>query len=418
MVFGWGVVPARNHFGPTMTTMMSAVADADVHWLWSAFGLLSVPVLVALNGLFVAAEFALVAVRKTRVEEMVRQGRRGAKVVAAAVEHLDRSIAATQLGITLASIALGWTGEPALARVIDPLFDVLPDPWATWATHSFASAVAFLLITFLHVVFGELIPKTMALQQPDDTALWVARPLMVFAKLTRPLVVVMNGVGTMILRRFGFRPAHGEQMVHSVDELSMIVEDTEEAGLLGAVQADVLQKVFRLSDKTVRDCMVPRGRMAALALTTPTDQVLEMVRRTGHTRLPVYDGELDNVVGVVNTKDLLYLFTLAGVVVLEDCVYRPLFLKPDEDVANALQLFRKARRPMAIVRDESGKVHGLLTLEDVIEEIVGDIEDEHDRPAPKVPRRPPTSKAGETESNVVDGPTAERPPAPQPEPRP
>ncbi|HEY1381249.1 MAG TPA: hemolysin family protein [Gemmataceae bacterium] len=396
---------------------MTATPEPDVHWLWSALGLLTVPLLVALNGLFVAAEFALVAVRKTRVEEMVRQGRRGAKTVAAAVEHLDRTIAATQLGITLASIALGWMGEPAMARILDPLFDFLPEPLATWATHSVATAVAFLFITFLHVVFGELIPKTMALQQPDDTALWVAQPLVVFAKLTRPLVVLMNGTGMLILRRFGFHPAHGEQMVHSVAELSMIVEDTEEAGLLDAVRADVVQKVFRLSGKTVRDCMVPRDRMAALALNAPSEEALELVRRTGHTRLPVYDGEVDNIVGIVNTKDLLYLFTLAGVVVLDDCVYRPLFLKPEEDVATALQLFRKARRPMAIVRDDAGKVHGLITLEDVVEEIVGDIEDEHDRPAPKIARRPPKPKAAETDRKDVGGPTAERPPAPKSDPR-
>lgn len=378
---------------------------ADLHWAWSAVGLLSVPVLVALNGLFVAAEFALVAVRKTRVEEMVRQGRRGSKVVAAAVEHLDRSIAATQLGITLASIGLGWAGEPALAHVIDPLFDFLPDPWAAVMTHSVASACAFLLITFLHVVFGELIPKTMALEKPDETALWVARPLVLFAKLTRPLVVLMNGTGALILRWFGFRPAHGEQMVHSVDELSMIVEDTEEAGLLDAVQADVLQKVFRLSGKTVKDCMVPREKMDALELRTPADQALEVVRRTGHTRMPVFDGDPDNIVGIVNTKDLLYYFSLAGVVVLDDCVYKPIFLKPDEDVATALQLFRKARRPMALVRGDDGKIVGLITLEDVVEEIVGDIEDEHDRPAAKVVLPRPTRRAAASTSGDSNRPT-------------
>lgn len=357
---------------------------AETGWLWYAAGLLAVPALVALNGLFVAAEFALVAVRKTRVEELVRQGVVGAKAVESAVEHLDRSIAATQLGITLASIALGWAGEPSLAHLIEPLFGFLPPQLGFLASHSVASGIAFFFITFMHVVFGELIPKSMALQAPDRTALWVAQFLVVFAKLTRPLIVLMNGTGNAILRLCGFTPASGTEMVHSVEELLLLIEDTEEAGILDPEQAAVLQNVFRLSDKRVGACLVPRDRMAALELSTPPDKVLEAVRSGAHTRMPVYDTELDNIVGIVNTKDLFYLFSLQGMVILHDALYPALFLKPDNTIAEALRLFRKARRPMALVRDDSGKIHGLITLEDVLEEIVGDIEDEHDRPTPKL----------------------------------
>jgi CBS domain containing-hemolysin-like protein len=363
------------------------LAVADAAWLWSTLGLLSIPLLVALNGLFVAAEFALVAVRKTRVEEMVRRGEPGAKAVGDATANLDRSIAATQLGITLASIALGWVGEPALARLLEPLFRFLPDTWGMVATHSLAVGLAFLSITFLHVVFGELIPKTMALQRPDGTALWVAGPLVLFARLTRPLIAVMNGTGNGILRLCGFRPAQGGELAHSIDELTLLIEDTEQAGILGPAQAEFVQRVFRLSAKRVRDCMVPRDRMAALELNSPPDVVLEAARRGAHTRMPVYEGELDNIVGIVNTKDLFYLFSLKGVVVLDDALYPPLFLEPDEEVANAFQLFRKAHRPMALVRGVDGKIRGLITLEDVLEEIVGDIEDEHDRPTPKLAPR-------------------------------
>ncbi len=360
---------------------MTAMTPSEGSWLFSVLSLLSVPLLVAVNGLFVAAEFALVAVRKTRVEEMVSQGHRGAKVVEEAVANLDRSIAATQLGITLASIALGWIGEPALARLLDPLFERLPAPWSAVATHSVATGVAFFLITFLHVVFGELIPKSLALQRPDGTALWVARPLVLFAKATRPLVVLMNGTGNAILRLCGFRPATNGASAHSVQELELLIEDTEEAGILAPIQAAVAQKAFRLSAKRVEDCMVPRNRVAALELTTRPGEVLEAVRRGAHTRMPVYQGGLDTIVGIVNTKDLFHLFSLNGLVALEDALYPPLFLKPDEDVTTALELFRKARRPMALVRDDTGKIVGLLTLEDVLEEIVGDIEDEHDRPS-------------------------------------
>jgi CBS domain containing-hemolysin-like protein len=359
----------------------------------------SIPALVLLNGLFVATEFALVSVRKTRVEEMVRLGVTSARSIEEAMNRLDRSIAATQLGVTLASIGLGWIGEATLAHLVQPLFHYLVGVWAGWlpsanpeqfeavAAHSAATVVAFLLITFMHVVFGELVPKNLALQAPDRTALWLARPLNVFARLTRPLTILMTGTANQVVRLCGFEPARGEEMVHSVDELLLLIEDTEEAGILDPDQAEFVQNVFRLSDKHVRDCMVPRDKMAGLELNTPPDKVLEAARRGAHTRMPVYEGQLDNVVGIVNTKDLFYLFSLKGVVVLDDALYPALFLKPDEPVSNALRLFRKAHRPMALVRDEEGKILGLVTLEDILEEIVGDIEDEHDLPTPKLPPR-------------------------------
>jgi CBS domain containing-hemolysin-like protein len=353
--------------------------------VWTILGLLSIPLFVLINGLFVAAEFALVAVRRTRVEELMQRGQAGAGAVDYATGNLDRSIAATQLGITLASIALGWMGEPGLARILDPLFHFLPDAWQQFATHSVATGVAFLIITFLHVVFGELIPKTVALQKPDVTALWVAAPLVWFARVTRPLIFLMNGTGNTILRLAGFEPASTREMVHSIDELTLLIEDTEEAGILGETQAEVVQKVFHLSGKRVRDCLVPREKMATLELTTPEDKVLEAVRSGAHTRMPVYQGTLDNIVGIVNTKDLFFLFSLRGVVVLDDALYPPQFLNADEDVAKALELFLKSHRPMALVRETDGRILGLITLEDILEEIVGEIEDEHDRRPPGAP---------------------------------
>jgi CBS domain containing-hemolysin-like protein len=179
----------------------------------------------------------------------------------------------------------------------------------------------------------------------------------------------------------GYRTTAGGGSVHSLQELALLVEDTQEAGVLAPVQAEFVQNVFRLSGKRVRDCMVPRERMAALELRTPPEQVLQAVRGGAHTRMPVYDGDPDNVVGVVNTKDLFHLFSLRGVVVLEDALYPASFLRTEEDIATAFQLFRKTRRPMALVRDGRGAVVGLLTLEDVLEEIVGDLEDEHDHPS-------------------------------------
>jgi putative hemolysin len=364
-----------------------AVVEDGSPILWVALSLLSIPALIALNGLFVAAEYALVAVRKTRVEELVAAGVKGARAVDAAVRNLSRSIAGTQLGVTLSSIGLGFVGEPALAALLDPPFHWLLGGWHSIATHSVATVLALLLITCLHVVFGELIPKALALQNPDHASLWLARPLVVFVRVMRPLLMMMNGLSTLILRSLGFRPVSGEEAAHSIDELILLIEDTEEAGVLDSDQADFVQNVFRLSDKHVRDCMVPRDKMAGLELSASPEKVLEAVRSGAHTRMPVYEGRIDNVVGIVNTKDLFYLFSLQGVVVLQDALYPALYLKPDESLDNAIRLFRRAKRPMALVRDDDDHILGLITLEDVLEEIVGDIEDEHDRPTAKLRRR-------------------------------
>ncbi len=358
------------------------------HEIWAqVLGLLSIPALIILNALFVAAEFSLVAVRKTRIEELVHNGVRGARAVQGAIASLDRTIAATQLGITLTSLGLGWLGEPALVEFLRPAFQLVPLLDSRLAIHSAATGLAFLLITYLHVVFGEFIPKSLALQSPDRIALWVAQPLIVFEKLARPLIVVIRGTGNGILRLLGVKPMHGEQALHSVEELLLLIEDTEEAGLLDADQAEFAQNVFRLSGKQVADCMVPREKMAALEVTTPPDDILAVVRQNAHTRMPVYEGQVDRIVGIVNTKDLFYLFSLRGFVVLEDALYPALFLKPDESVAMALKLFKSSKRPMALVRDDEGHIKGLITLEDILEEIVGDIEDEHDRRPPRVKKR-------------------------------
>ncbi len=394
--------------------------EGETHWVGNLLLLSTVPALVALNGLFVAAEFALVGVRRTRVEEMVNQGVHGAQAIAAAIEHLDRSIAATQLGITLASIGLGFVGEPAFARILLPLFESLSLSWQHFSAHALAVGVAFSLITFMHVVFGELIPKTVALQIPDQAALWIARPLLIFAWITRPIILAMNGTGSLILRWCGFNTENNGHLVHSVEELLLLIEDTEEAGFLDADQAEFVENVFELAEKQVRDCMVPRDKMSTLDLNMSPEAVLERVRQGAHTRLPVYEGDMDNIVGIVNTKDLFYVFSLQGVVILQDALYPPLFLKPDESVANAMRLFRKARRPMALVREDDGKILGLITLEDILEEIVGDIEDEHDQPTQKltrIVRRPPGSRPGMVAVEPRPGPEAAKKKPPQAEPR-
>jgi CBS domain containing-hemolysin-like protein len=353
-----------------------------VELLWNLLGLASIPALLALNAFFVAAEFSLVAVRKTRLQELIAHGAKGARSAQHAVDHLDHTIAATQLGITLSSIGLGWATEAVLAHSLVDLFSALADPWSWLGRHAVAGTIAFLLVTYLHVVLGEFVPKTLALQAADRFAVWLARPLSVFATVARPLIVLINVTGNAIVRLCGYQ-ATPESVVHSVEELAMLIEDTEEAGILDADQAELVQNIFALSDKQVRDCMVPRDKMAAVELNTPLPKVLDLVRSGGHTRLPVHEGDLNNIVGIVNTKDLFFLLHQERVFVLEDATYPALFLRPEEEIGNALRLFRKAKRHMAVVRNDAGVVLGLITLEDVLEQIIGAIEDEQDRPHPK-----------------------------------
>jgi putative hemolysin len=193
----------------------------------------------------------------------------------------------------------------------------------------------------------------------------------------------MNAVGNWLLRRLRLKTG-AESSIHSVNELRLIIEDTQEAGLLESDQSIYVQNIFALTDKTVRECMLPREKMDAIEINTPSSKILEIVRECGHTRLPVYEGNLDNIVGILNTKNLFYFFSLGNAIVLEDALYPATFLTPDESISNALRLFRKSRRPMALVRERTGRILGVITLEDILEEIVGELEDEHDAPVPKV----------------------------------
>jgi len=357
----------------------------------NVLGLLAIPILIAINGYVVAIEFALVAVRKTRVEELLQQGNRRARSVAAAQANMNRSIAAAQLGITLASIALGAVGESVLARLLESYLSFVPDAWEPITRHSIATLLSIAFITYLHVILGEQVPKMMAIQSADKIALWSARPLNVFAKITWPVLRLMNATGNFILHRLGFHSGEAHQQVHSVEELKMLVEDTEEAGLLEAQQAEFVKNVFRLTDKTVRECMIPKEKVDALDIRTKQEKIVDVARRSGHTRLPFYEGSFDNIVGILNTKYLFSLVTQKLPVILEDVLYPATFIDPEAPVSVALQLFKKTRRPMAIVRDQNGKVVGMLTLEDVLEEIVGDIQDEHDPGGPRAVREIPAS---------------------------
>ncbi len=345
-------------------------------------GLLSIPVFVAANALFVAAEFALVAVRRTRVQELVSQGIRGSRLVQQAVGDLDRYIAATQLGITLASIGLGWLGQPALAAAFLPLFAGLGPGVSIAAAHSLALTVAFLGISFLHVVMGELAPKSIALQQPDKTALWVAAPLLVFERVFRPFIWILNTAGNRIIRMLGIRAAHGAAGgVHSVTELSLLLEASEQAGVLERQEREMMHGVLAFGDMTVRQIMTPRSGIQSVNLADPPRALLRIALESGYSRLPVIGaGGPDDVVGVLHAKDLLHLFEedQRDLTVLPDLLRQPFFVKGSARVLDLLKDFQRGEHHLALVLDDFGELIGLATLEDLLEEIVGDIRDEHD----------------------------------------
>ncbi len=278
------------------------------------------------------------------------------KSVAKALEHLDDAIAATQLGITFASLALGWIGEPALAHLLAPLFHGLPEIWGLVLNHALAVSLAYLLLTYLHVVLGELAPKAIALQRAEDVALIVTGPLLVFSRIFRPFILFMNGSGNWVVRLLRLPPPRADQDVHSLQELGMLVEETAEAGMMATDQAEYVRNVFRLSGKRVRDVMVPREKVVTLSLQASPEEVLATCRETAHTRMPVWEGDPDNIVGIVNTKNLFHLFSQFKLVLLEDAMYPPIFADSDQSVGRLLGIFRRERRPMAVVRDADGQI--------------------------------------------------------------
>ncbi|MGE5178821.1 MAG: hemolysin family protein [Bacteroidota bacterium] len=338
----------------------------------------AIPLLVLGNAVFVAAEFSLVTVRRTRLEELVDKKVPGAAVAQEAVRRVDDMIAATQVGITMTSLGLGWVGEPGLARVLMPWFQWLPENWGIFAAHGVATAFAFLIITFVHVVVGEQAPKAIAIRIPDTAAIVLAGPTLAFERVFRPLIRMMNWTANLLVRLLGFRRAAHQTHVHSVDELQLIVEDVSEAGKMSPEQAEILTRAFDLPEKKVRDAMLPLAKAVMLEYRMKPQQILYALQDSVHTRFPVYDGEPTRVVGIVNAKDLFAIYATSGLVNLEDAMYPVTWAPADRSTADQLKEFRRARRQMAVVIDEAGIPIGIITLEDIVEELVGDIEDEHD----------------------------------------
>lgn len=337
--------------------------------------------LVLINGFFVLAEFSLVKIRKTRLEELVQQGNARAKLALKVVSSFDTYLGATQLGITLASLALGWLGEPAISSLLKPIL-INYFPVSEWLITTISIALGFIIITFLHIVLGELVPKSMAVQRSENMALSCVWLLYIFHKLGYPIIVLLNRTSKLILGTIGMKSASEADLAHSEEELRMIVSASHRGGVLNQMESELIDNVFDFADRLAREIMVPRQDMVCLFVDDPFEENMRVVRETVHTRYPLCVEDKDHIIGMIHVRDLMDFDMCApGERDLTSIVREILVVPEGMSVAHLLQVMRRKCTHLAVVADEYGGTAGLVALEDVIEEIVGDINDEHDEVA-------------------------------------
>jgi CBS domain containing-hemolysin-like protein len=333
--------------------------------------------LVILNGFFVAAEFAIVKVRSSQLET-IKEGF-VSKIAKSIVQHLDGYLAATQLGITLASLALGWVGEKAMEQLIHGILSSLSfiEPaQAQSLSDKFALPVGFFIITMLHIVFGELIPKSMAIRSPLKTTLYISTPLKIFRTLFLPLISFMNGLANLFLKAMGMK-MH-EELVHSEEELKLIISESAEGGAIEDSERELIQNVFDFDDRLVKQIFVHNSKVVGIPVEITTEEASRIVLEQGYSRYPVYNVSLDNIIGMVHSKDILKNLIEKQSKKLSEIKRDVLFINENKRVIDVLRSFQKHKTEFGIVVDEFGATIGIITMEDILEELVGDIQDEHD----------------------------------------
>lgn len=330
-----------------------------------------------MNGFFVAAEFAIVKVRESQLELEARSGNLSAVLARKIVGNIDGYLAATQLGITLASLGLGWVGEPVVSKILLKLFDLVGLHLEHNLAHDIALPFSFALITILHIVFGELAPKSIAIQRSDKTTLFVAYPLRFFYLIFKPFIWLLNGVANFVLRLLKISAIHGNE-VHSSEELRYLVEQGKETGTIEAENYAIIQNAFDFQERSARQVMIPRKQLVAINLSDFEDRDLEQILEAGYSRIPCYEENLDKVVGVVYLKDILMELRKKRNPDIRSLM-RPFTAIPETmPIGRLLKEFQKKRQQMAIVLDEFGSTKGIVTMEDILEELVGEIQDEFD----------------------------------------
>jgi putative hemolysin len=338
----------------------------------------AVPILVLANGFFVAAEYSLVSVRRTRIDELAEHGNRIARLVQRAKADPNRFISATQLGVTMTSLALGWVAEPTLAPLIRPLFDFLPAGGAVITSHLVAGVIAYFIITLLHIVLGEQVPKMLALQRSEATILTTVGPMSWLSFLFRPMIALLYWLTNAVLKLLGLKWEGEHSLVYTENELKMLVTASQEKGVIEESEQELIVRVFGFADVHADEVMVPRTEMEALPATATQAEVTEAVARSGHARYPVYGEDLDDIIGVFHVKDI-YRFQARGrpgAFNLRRMVRTPLIVPAPMPLDELLAMMKKQRTHVAIVLDEYGGTAGMVTLEDVLERIVGDVRDE------------------------------------------
>jgi CBS domain containing-hemolysin-like protein len=331
--------------------------------------------LVFLNGFFVAAEFAIVKVRSSQIAlEKGTLSKEAAKVI---VNNLDGFLAATQLGITLASLGLGWVGEDVVSKLVLNTMNSMGLEMSEATAHSIALPIAFFTLTVMHIVFGELAPKSIAIRYPASTTLRISIPLRAFYFVFRPFIWFLNGFANLILKVFGIKPM-SEIDIHSEEELKLIIAESEEGGAIETSERELIQNVFDFDNRVARQVMVPRMKMSMIKADTPIAEALDIVLKEGYSRYPIYEQSKDEVVGVVHSKDIVSVYISKNGKSLKDIMRSVHFIPETKPIDVLLRDFQRTKAQMAFVVSEFGGIIGLVTLEDILEELVGEIQDEHD----------------------------------------
>ncbi|MDR0825187.1 MAG: hemolysin family protein [Prevotella sp.] len=338
---------------------------------------------VFLNGFFVAAEFAIVKVRSSQLELKAQAGSRAAALSKNIVTHLDSYLAATQFGVTIASLALGWIGEPVVSIIIKEAIGLFNLELAPNLLSTISLVTAFVIITILHIVLGELAPKSMAIQRSEQTTLAIAYPLHAFYWVCRPFIWMLNGVANLVLKMVGLHTV-SEQETYSSDELRYLVDQAKESGNVDSTEFDIIQNAFDFSERTARQIMVPRTQVVAIDANDYDEKTLEFVIEEGYSRIPCYEDNIDNTIGVVHLKDILKKMRINGSVDIRSII-RPVSFTPEtKRIGQLLKEFQVKHQQIAMVLNEYGGVEGIITMEDILEELVGEIQDEYDNEIPFV----------------------------------
>jgi CBS domain containing-hemolysin-like protein len=346
------------------------------------FKLFLVLLLVIANGFFVAVEFALVSVRRSRIESLAANGKLGARSVLRALDHLDAMLSASQFGITIASLALGAVGESTLGHLLEPLFErVMPANAAPWVAHSIAIAISLSIITYLHLVLGEYAPKAFAIEKAEAFSMATARSMEIFYKVFKPFIWFINVSGIKFLKLFGvdFRPGH--HVAYTEEEIRYLIKTSHESGHLQREEKDMIYNVFEFTELTARQIMIPRTEVTALEDSATFEEIVKEFQSSGYSRLPVYHDSFDDIVGILHGKDVMPFLLdkkLATNFALDKAMRPPAFIPDTMKLADVLHQMKRDRTHLAVVIDEHSGVEGILTLEDLLEELVGEIQDEHD----------------------------------------